>query len=69
MKFISDEFGQIPVVVYVTVYAPGVEAERSTIPVPASMLNPAGAEEKAPPAAPVMVGVGFVSVLQYDALA
>ena len=60
------EFGQGPAVVYVTVYAPGVETLKSMVPVPALMDNPA-VLEKVPPARPVIVGVGSASLTQYVA--
>ena len=52
-----------PDVVYVTVYVPGVEADKSIAPVEALIDNPA-VLENAPPATPVIVGVGSVSFAQ-----
>ena len=56
-------FEQDPVVAYVTVYVPGVEADKSITPVEALIDNPA-VLEKVPPATPVIVGVGSVSFAQ-----
>ena len=59
-------FGQVPAVVYVTVYVPGVDVLTSIAPVPALILNPA-VELNVPPAKPVIVGVGSVASTQYAA--
>ena len=53
-------FGHVPVVVYVTVYVPGVDAETSIAPELALIDNPA-VEENEPPVKPVIVGVGSES--------
>jgi hypothetical protein len=57
------EFGHVPVVVYVTVYVPGVDALTSITPVEALIDNPA-VLENVPPAKPVIVGVGSISFTQ-----
>mgnify|MGYP007028888705 CR=1 FL=1 len=57
------EFGQVPAVVYVTVYVPGVDVLTSIAPVAALKLNPA-VEENVPPANPVIVGVGSAALTQ-----
>jgi len=59
---VVDEFGQVPAVVYVTVYVFGVEAERSIVPLLA-ILKPA-VELNVPPANPVTVGLGSVASVQ-----
>ncbi len=56
-------FAQVPVVVYVTVYVPGVEADTSSAPVLVLILNPA-VVENIPPTKPVIVAVGSVASAQ-----
>ena len=63
VKETFEEFEQAPVVVYVTVYAPGIDVLTSTNPVEALIESPA-VLEKVPPATPVIVGVGSVAFTQ-----
>jgi hypothetical protein len=60
-KEIFELFGHVPAVVYVTVYEPGVDKERSIAPVVGLIAKPAGTDENDPPGNPVIVGVGSLS--------
>jgi hypothetical protein len=60
------EFEHAPLVVYVTVYVPGVDALTSIAPEPAFNDNPA-VLENVPPLTPVIVGIGSAPLAQYDA--
>ena len=59
--------GHGPLVVYVTVYPPGVDALTSIRPVAGLMLSPAGKLENVPNGSPVIVGVGSEPFAQYEA--
>ena len=53
--------GQIPDVVYITVYVPAVLAETSIIPETTLIDNPAGEEENVPPGVPLTTGDGSLA--------
>jgi hypothetical protein len=63
MKIVVDfVLGQLPIVVYVTVYEPTELVAKTILPVTVSIDKPTGVDEKIPPGLPVIVGVGLTPV-------